>query len=450
MYTVDSYLYDDVTEDAEGNVTLPSRPLHHLNTDYYITDATLEMKMNKAGTFTFTIPVPSESNGNIEVFRCVIVVRRDGNFLWAGRPIAVEMDIYGNRTYTVEGILALLNDIYHYPAVFNKHHVFDFFSGLYSVMANNRNFELYPPDLKWGDDSVTVVFPGYVSPPWAKSLTTFAKMEQSDFDKKYIKTMKYDEFGTPYETDLTINRWWKNHESIMDLLQTRIIDYFGGFIEVYESQLTENNENLFHLRYLDPEEHRLNQKIEIGKNILEVSSECNASDFYTCFIPVENIDGEEKPLLTTIVATGIDTWFYGGLWSSDNETWYPMNYVFRKENYIANYDLFMKYGLICKKIEFSFDANVTDDEKRNQIIEHAMNLKAPQATFTVKAIDLSMVEEGVDAFQVGHQVQVICDSLGIHEWMTIEELSISLNDPTNCTVTLNGSLESISKLVAGR
>ena len=47
MYTVDSYLYDDVTEDAEGNVTLPSRPLHHLNTDYYITDATLEMKMNK-------------------------------------------------------------------------------------------------------------------------------------------------------------------------------------------------------------------------------------------------------------------------------------------------------------------------------------------------------------------------------------------------------------------
>ena len=59
-----------------------------------------------------------------------------------------------------------------------------------------------------------------------------------------------------------------------------------------------------------------------------------------------------KPLLTTIVATGTDTWFYGGIWSSDNETWYPMNYVFRKEKYIANYDLFIKYGLIYKKSNF--------------------------------------------------------------------------------------------------
>ena len=79
-----------------------------------------------------------------------------------------------------------------------------------------------------------------------------------------------------------------------------------------------------------------------------------------------------------------------------------------------------------------------------------MKMKAPQATFTVRAVDLSMVESGVDCFRVGRQVKVLCPSLGVEEWMTIEELRISLDDPTNCTVTLNGTLESISKLVAGR
>ena len=58
------------------------------------------------------------------------------------------------------------------------------------------------------------------------------------------------------------------------------------------------------------------------------------------------------------------------------------------------------------------------------------------------------MEDGVECLQAGFQVKVVYTPLGIDEWMTIEELEIHLDDPTQCKVTLNGSLDSIAKIVA--
>ncbi len=475
MYTVYSYLFDDaVYNETTKSYLVQPRVLHAPNQDAFLQDALLTMSMNKSGTFTFTISPDSQQAEHIAVMRSFLTIYTDKpklTFLWAGRPIRVETDLYGNRTYTVEGLLSVLNDVYFAPYKFADGCLDEFINKMLKALRWYKEFG-FVIDLKGGlpqdEPGKIFVFPDY-APPDCVKLATFPEMTDDDISDSLLYVYQYTKNGEDGMQNVkrTVTRWWENYETIMNILQTRVIDYFGGFLEIDAVKSGALQDDFFRLRYLDPEaeENRLNQTIEIGKNVLEISSTYTAEDFYTAFIPVEiGENGSETTLenkedIGAAATNCFWTYYYGG---SDGIL-YPGNYVMWRNNHtqanfdktfptnlVVNHSLYQKYGMICRKIEFQFDDKATYETKKNTVVDFAMKLKAPQAAFTVKAIDLSMVESGVDCFRVGRQVQVICDSLGIHEWMTIEELSISLNDPTSCTVTLNGSLESISKLVAGR
>lgn len=475
MYTVYSYLFDDaIYEEATKSYLVQPRVLHAPNQDTFLQDAVLTMSMNKSGTFTFTIPPDSQQAENIAVMRSFITVYTDKpktTFLWAGRPIRVETDLYGNRTYTVEGLLSVLNDVYFAPSKFVDSPLKQFMNKMLKALTWYKGFG-FVVDLKGGlpqdEPGKKFVFPDY-APPDCVKLVTFPEMTDEDISDSLLYVDQYTENGENgmQKVQRTVTRWWENYETVMNILQTRVIDYFGGFLEIEAVKSGDLQDDFFRLRYLDPEaeENRLNQTIEIGKNVLEVSSTYTAEDFYTAFIPVEiGEDGKETTLENKEdIGTAATNCFWSYYYSTDKVTWYPGNYVMWRNNHtqadydrsfptnlVIHHDLYQKYGMICRKIEFPFEEDATYETKKNTVVDFAMKLKAPQATFTVKAIDLSMVESGVDCFRVGRQIKVLCPSLGVEEWMTIEELSISLNDPTSCTVTLNGSLESISKLVAGR
>ncbi len=476
MYYVYSYLFDDaVYHESTKSYLVQPRVLHAPNLDAFLQDAILTMSMNKSGTFTFTIPPDSQQAEHIAVMRSFFTIYTDKpklTFLWAGRPISVETDLYGNRTYTAEGLLSILNDIHFAPSKFVDYPLKLFINKMLKALKWYKEFGFEIGGLKGGlpqdEPGKTFVFPDY-APPDCVKLVTFPEMTDDDISDSLLYTDQYTESGESgtQSVQRTLTRWWDSYETVMNILQTRVIDSFGGFLEIDAVKSGALRDGFFRLRYLDPEteENRLNQTIEIGKNVLEISSSYTAEDFYTTFIPVEiGEDGSETTLenkedIGAAATNCFWTYYYGGL----DGILYPGNYVMWRNNHtqadydrafptnlVVNHNLYQKYGMICRKIEFSFEDNATYETKKNTVVDFAMKLKAPQATFTVKAIDLSMVESGVDCFRVGRQVRVICDSLGINEWMTIEELSISLNDPTNCTVTLNGTLESISKLVAGR
>ena len=475
MYYVYSYLFDDAAyNEITKSYLVQPRVLHAPNLDAFLQDAVLTMSMNKSGTFTFTIPPDSPYAENIAVMRSFLTVYTDkpkSTFLWAGRPISVETDLYGNRTYTVEGLLSILNDVYFAPYKFGGGHLDEFMNKMLKALKWYKEFGFdvgFDPKLPQDEPGKTYVFPDY-APPDCVELATFPEMAENDFSQSLLYVNRYIENGDNGTTEekRTLTRWWSSYETIMDILQTRVIDYFGGFLEIDAVKSGALRDGFFRLRYLDPEteENRLNQTIEIGKNVLEISSSYTAEDFYTTFIPVEiGEDGEETTLenkedIGTAATNCFWTYYYGGA----DGILYPGNYVMWRNNHtqanfdktfptnlVVNHGLYQKYGMICKKIEFSFEDDATYETKKNTVVDFAMKMKAPQATFTVRAVDLSMVESGVDCFRVGRQVKVLCPSLGVEEWMTIEELCIRLDDPTNCTVTLNGTLESISKLVAGR
>lgn len=463
MYYVYSYLFDDAAyNEITKSYLVQPRVLHAPNLDAFLQDAVLTMSMNKSGTFTFTIPPDSPYAENIAVMRSFLTVYTDkpkSTFLWAGRPISVETDLYGNRTYTVEGLLSILNDVYYLPSRFINCNIKLFMNRMMEALKWGKEFD-FLIDQKEGlpqdEPGKTFVFPDYAPPDCVKLAVFQTAMTEDDISDSLLWVKQYAKNGDNgiENIERTLTRWWNSCETIMDILQTRVIDYFGGFLEIDAVKSGALRDGFFRLRYLDPEteENRLNQTIEIGKNVLEISSSYTAEDFYTAFIPVEiNENGEETTLenkedIGTAATNCFWTYYYGGA----DGILYPGNYVLWRVYRVFNHNLYQKYGMICKKIEFYFENDATYETKKNTVVDFAMKMKAPQATFTVRAVDLSMVESGVDCFRVGRQVKVLCPSLGVEEWMTIEELCISLDNPTNCTVTLNGTLESISKLVAGR
>ena len=82
------------------------------------------------------------------------------------------------------------------------------------------------------------------------------------------------------------------------------------------------------------------------------------------------------------------------------------------------------------------------EENAKQAVQEALwKLQPPSDVLTVKAVDLHLADSQVEAFRVGQSVYV--RNLGI--WVTITELSIQLNDPTSSTVTINGTLKTITR-----
>ena len=77
-----------------------------------ITDGTLSLEDNTAGTCTFTLPITNAGYNIIERMRTHIVVKREGEKIWGGRVLSEDEDFYKNKTYTCEGEFAYFNDTF--------------------------------------------------------------------------------------------------------------------------------------------------------------------------------------------------------------------------------------------------------------------------------------------------------------------------------------------------
>ena len=102
MYSI--WCNDDVLADDTGEVK------------QCFMSAVLTEEINSAGKLVFTLSpkhnkrfIPSPLGGGL------IRVFRKGVEDWRGRVVQIDVDYYGSRTYTCEGALAFLNDIYFPP-----------------------------------------------------------------------------------------------------------------------------------------------------------------------------------------------------------------------------------------------------------------------------------------------------------------------------------------------
>lgn len=192
----------------------------------------LSLEVNKAGSFTFTIPQSHPLYSAINKLKSIVEVYQDGVRLFRGRPLEETTDLWNQKQVTCEGELAFLND--------------------------------------------SIVRPYSHSGPIADYLGMILTEHNSQVD-----AAKQIALGNVTVTDPNdkIVRSNVAHVSAWQEINAKLLSLLGGYL------VTRRTGGVTYLDYLADSEYLSTQTIELGKNLLDVVQSQRGADLITALIP---------------------------------------------------------------------------------------------------------------------------------------------------------------------
>lgn len=205
--------------------------LYHSNlSNLQIFNPSLELELNKTGSFEFTVYPQHPRHDLIKKLKSIITVYQDDFLLFRGRVLDEEVGKLNNKTVVCEGDLAFLLDSMQRPGTLTGT-VAEVLA--YTIAQHNSQVE---PEKQFVLGSVTV----------EGSLTE----------------------------DLT------EYTNSLETLQKRLVDVFGGYL------WTRTENSITYLDYLSEFNLLASQSIELGKNLLDLKRIRKGADISTAIIPV--------------------------------------------------------------------------------------------------------------------------------------------------------------------
>lgn len=224
-----------------------------------IFNPSVELELNKTGSFDFSIYPSHPRYGLIKKLRSIITVYQDNYLLFRGRVLDDEIGFYNAKAVTCEGELAFLLDSIQRP--------YDFSGGItdfLSMLITNHNAQV-DEEKRFILGNVTVTDPNdYIV--------------RSDID--YVST-------------------W-------EVINKKLLDMLGGFLYVRHEDGQSIIDYLSESTLLSP------QKIAFGKNLLDLKRIRKGGDIATVIIPIgaklKNEEGQDTDKRLTIEAVngGVD------------------------------------------------------------------------------------------------------------------------------------------------
>lgn len=188
-----------------------------------------------------------------------------------------------------------------------------------------------------------------------------------------------------------------------DEINDKLIKLLGGYISIrYED---DGN----YVDYLADYTDVSTQDIAFSVNLLDLNLDNKANSLSTCIIPYgakDNATGEKIDI--TSVNDGLD--------------------------YIYDEDAVARYGRIFEVVTWE-DVTLPSNllSKARLYLSEKVRLLSK---LTVKAIDLHLTDETIEAFKLGDYVRVYSDPHGIDERVLLTAYSMDLTNPSGCTITL--------------
>ena len=210
---------------------------------YILIRPSLEMELNTAGSFDFSMPPCHTFYDDIRPLTSTIEVYEDEDLLWFGRPVEIKTDYFKNKQVYCEGALSFFNDTVQRPHEYDSIYVHDFFNTI--VTAHNAQVA---PSRQFTVGNVTVQ------------------------NKIVYRTLRY--------------------ESTFDVLKRQCLNAEGGYIFIRR----ENGVN--YIDWLAEVPYTTNQPVEFGLNLLDLTSGFNGSSIVTCVLPLGEADQETGKELT--------------------------------------------------------------------------------------------------------------------------------------------------------
>ena len=335
---------------------------------YIITNPSATKSKNKAGSFTFSVPYSNPLYGEIKKLKSIVTIYKDDAIIWKGRVLDERKDFNRNKTTTCEGELAFLNDVLIAPYDYSENGItinefFQYIMGLYSSNCSDyRKIE-----------------PGYV----------------------------YN-----VDSDIKIYPVSKTYENVLSTISSKLISVVGGIL-VFRYQ-----NGVSYLDYYGHINNAIRQKIEFGKNLINLEEYIDATDVYTYLIPLGKQDDDGNYIDITSVNNG--------------------------KNYIYSSTGLELYGKITKTAEYS------DIEDPTLLLQKAQAVLADAikeaTTITIKAVDLKKLGVDTDMIDVNSLVNIISPPHGIDSSFLCSEITFDLSNPANDEYTFGSETTSLTGL----
>lgn len=353
MYEIYAYPYGN--PDAKLLLYRPNDP------QALVLSPKLTREVSKGGSLVFTMTRDHAQYDMLQKLSTVVQVRRDGKEIWRGRVLKHEADFYKRRVVYCEGALSYFNDSsitpFNYKGTLRQflQHLIDAHND--QVKSKMKCFQL-----------------GTVTAALGNLVVQFGDADQYGVGEDYGK--------------------------VWDILDKLVLKVFGGYFYCGFDAATGYNV----LNYCDQAveaKRQTAQKIEYGRNLLNLSETTDATDLYTRIYPIGN-----KHTVDT------SKWYYKLMWWRDpskdkhEERWGIMEtdaatvaqylpasgYSYNLEQgWIQNNAAVQKFGIITRIVELDTDSANDTFAAGVQALQQNYAMKT---SYIIRAVDL--VDAGYD------------------------------------------------------
>lgn len=353
MYEIYAYPYGN--PDAKLLLYRPNDP------QALVLSPKLTREVSKGGSLVFTMTRDHAQYDMLQKLSTVVQVRRDGKEIWRGRVLKHEADFYNRRVVYCEGALSYFNDSsitpFNYKGTLRQflQHLIDAHND--QVKSKMKCFQL-----------------GTVTAALGNLVVQFGDADQYGVGEDYGK--------------------------VWDILDKLVLKVFGGYFYCGFDAATGYNV----LNYCDQAveaKRQTAQKIEYGRNLLNLSETTDATDLYTRIYPIGN-----KHTVDT------SKWYYKIMWWRDpskdkhEERWGIMEadaatvaqylpasgYSYNlEEGWIQNDTAVQKFGIITRIVELDTDSANDTFAAGVQALQQNYAMKT---SYVIRAVDL--VDAGYD------------------------------------------------------
>lgn len=345
---------------------------HPQNPNLQLISPKLTLEDNAAGSLTFKIYNTNMNYDTIRKLKPVIAVVRNGETIFKGRVISDKKDFYNGKSVEVEGKLAFFNDSYMEPFSFTGSP-----ADLFKMIVENHNSQV----LEWQQFKVgivTVTDPNdYIVRSSENVLNTWSALKEKCFQSSLGGHIRIR-----YEADGDYIDWLADYETVSK------------------------------------------QSIEFAKNMIDMSTEVDATETYTAIRPIgAEVDGKKIDI------------------SSVNDG----------KNYLVNEEKAEEYGIIyAPETESTWD-DVTLPENllkkaKEKLFSSFITLKE---TYEIKAVDLNLTDETIEALNICEYVPVISRPHGINGNYLLSKAEIAITEPQNSMFYLGSSKRTLSDMNSG-
>lgn len=367
-----------------------------------IVEPNLNLELSKAGTFEFVILPTHPMYDFFKTMKTYIRIMQDDAEIFRGRVLQIQDSTWKERDVKCEGDLAYLIDSYQPPQQSVSSNTVST-----TTKSNDEYRSMYGGHVSSESTVVQSISLGDIENTSRKLEAQFRKyIEQHnsliEVEKQFtVGEVTVDDVGTASFSS-------SSYRDTKNAIDTDLIDRYGGYL-----QTRKNQNGPTYIDWLKEPGITCGQSIVLGINLVDLQKKIEGDELFTIFVPI----GDED--LTIESAND------GSIAIEDSSK-------------IA------KYGKIYKTESYN---GVEDPNELKKLAQDYMaaNCKPEKLTFTIKAVDMSLLDGDIDTIKVGSTVRVVSDPHGIEVSLTCISIEYDIQNPENNSYEFGDPTDSLTR-----